>query len=289
MKQIVNRKPKFYFFSILSMIVQSCTTTNKYLVFASDNNGQKMYNVPYGLGKRQKMDVFLPANSNQYPLVLLIHGGAWKYGDKSHMRQLQQLLYNHNISSAAINYRLVSKEVSYRQQLDDIAMAIDKLDFEADNWGIIPQHFILLGESAGGHLALLYGYSHPEQIVKLISLSAPTDFFSEQFMKSTYSKYTLPMIEKMVGVKMDRKNPSPEFQKASPIAMVSNVPTLIFQGGKDFLVAKHQGFALDSVLSAQHIQHQFVFMKNAGHVPRLTNIELRDSIINPNILNWIIH
>jgi acetyl esterase/lipase len=287
MKPIFKRKYNFFVFGILGLALQSCTTTKKYVVFSSDNKGQKMYNVPYGLDNRQKMDVFLPQYINDSPFVILVHGGAWKYGDKSHLRQLQEMLYQHNISSAAINYRLVSKEITYHQQLDDITLAIDKLNFEANNWNIVPNRYILLGESAGAHLSLVYGYTHPEIIKKIISLSAPTDFYSEKFMNSAYSKYTLPLIEKMVGEKMDRKNPSLAFKNASPIALVSDVPTLIFQGGKDFLVSKEQGFALDSVLTEKKIKHQWVFMKNAGHVPRLTSTYKRDSIIYPHILDWI--
>ena len=151
----------------------------------------------------------------------------------------------------------------------------------------MPNHFILLGESAGAHLALMYGYSHPEIVVRMISLSAPTDFFSNEFLHSTYSRWIMPTLEKMVGEKMDRKNPPKAFQLASPIANVSPVPTLLFQGGRDWLVSKKQGFALDSVLSEKQIIHRLVFMKNSGHVPRLHNESIRDRIIYPHILDWI--
>jgi acetyl esterase/lipase len=257
------------------------------LVINSDQKSQKIYNLPYGLEPRQKMDVFLPPNDEQIPLVILIHGGAWKYGDKSHLRQVQQMLFTQDIPSVAINYRLLDKNTTYHQQLEDVGLALQKINLESPFWKIQPNHFILLGESAGAHLALLYGYSHPDSIVRMISLSAPTDFFSNEFLHSTYSKWIMPTLEKMVGEKMDRKNPSNAFQQASPIAQVSRVPTLIFQGGRDWLVSKKQGFALDSVLTEKKITHRLVFMKNSGHVPRLHNETVRDKIIYPHILDWI--
>ena len=94
-------------------------------------------------------------------------------------------------------------------------------------------------------------------------------------------------VQKMVGSKFDRKNLSDEFQKASPIANVSNVPTLLFQGNQDFLVNQRQGLALDSVLTAMKVPHKLVFMKNTGHTPRFFSKTKRDSIIYPNILEWI--
>ncbi len=275
-------------FSVLGLWLHSCTSSKKYMVFSSGNNGQKMYNVPYGLDARQKMDVFLPNPSKLYPVVILVHGGAWKYGDKAHLRQVQQLLFRYKIPTVAINYRLVSKSITYKDQLDDIRLAIQKIKFEHENWDVQTDSFILLGESAGAHLALVYGYTHPDEILKIISMSGPTDFYSEKFLKSTYSKYALPLIEKMVGEKMDRKSPPQSFREASPVFLANHVPTLLFQGGNDLLVNKNQAFELDSVLEAKKIPHRLVFMKNAGHAPRLFSENKRDSIIYPNILNWII-
>jgi acetyl esterase/lipase len=69
-----------------------------------------------------------------------------------------------------------------------------------------------LGESAGGHLALLYGYQNPDKIKKIISLSGPTDFYSPEYLNSFYSKYSSPTIQKVVGTKFLRKNLSEEFK-----------------------------------------------------------------------------
>ncbi|MBS1548597.1 MAG: alpha/beta hydrolase [Bacteroidetes bacterium] len=289
MNNSIFRKRGFWFLSLMELFLLSCTSSNKYFVINADKESQKIYNLPYGLDPRHKMDVYLPPNHRQLPMVILVHGGAWKYGDKSHMRQIQQMLFLKDIPSAAINYRLVSKNTTYHQQLQDLDLALNKLKKESENGLFSPNQFILLGESAGGHLALLYGYHHPEEILKIIALSAPTDFFSQQFLQSTYSTYVLPTIEKLVGEKMNRKNPSKAFENASPIAQVSSVPTLIFQGGKDWLVSKKQGFALDSVLSEKKIPHRFIFMKNAGHVPRLHNQNLRDTVIYPEIVHWILN
>lgn len=284
MKKLV-LKYHFFVLGLIGFVLNSCNS--KFRVWVG-NNSQKIYNLKYGEDKRQKMDVFLPADYPQdSPVVLIVHGGAWKYGRKEHMIQIQKMLFNNNIPSINMNYRLVSKHLTYKEQLEDINSAIEKFNSLSEKAELLPNNYILLGESAGGHLALLYGYQNPDKIRKIISLSGPTDFYSKQFLSSFYSKYTSGTIQKVVGTKFDRRNLSQEFQKASPVANISNVPTLLFQGNQDFLVSQKQGLALDSALTQMNVPHKFVYMEGAGHAPRFFSRKKRDSIIYPNILEWI--
>lgn len=279
----------FFVLGLIGFVLSSCNT-RKFKVWVGTHNDQKIYNLKYGEHKRQKMDIFLPSDyPENSPVVLIVHGGAWTLGNKEHMIQIQKMLFKNNIPSINMNYRLVSKakKITYREQLEDIGSAITKFNSLAKKAELRPDNYILLGESAGGHLALLYGYQNPDQIKKIISLSGPTDFYSPEYLHSFYSKYSSPTIQKMVGTKFHRENLSEEFKKASPIANISNVPTLLFQGNQDFLVNQKQGLALDSALTAQNVPHKLVFMKNAGHAPRFFSKTKRDSIIYPNILEWI--
>ncbi|WP_426277135.1 alpha/beta hydrolase [Chryseobacterium sp. S-02] len=279
----------YFVLGLIGFVLSSCNT-RRFKVWVGTHNEQKIYNLNYGEHKRQKMDVFLPSDyPENSPVVLIVHGGAWTLGKKEHMIQIQKMLFKNNIPSINMNYRLVSKskKITYKEQLEDIRSAVTKFNSLAQKAELQPNNYILLGESAGGHLALLYGYQNPDQIKKIISLSGPTDFYSPEYLHSFYSKYSSPTIQKMVGTKFHRENLSEEFKKASPIANISNVATLIFQGNQDFLVNQKQGLALDSALSAQNIPHKFIFMKNTGHAPRFFSKIKRDSIIYPNILEWI--
>jgi len=275
----------FFVLGLIGLVLNSCNS--KFRVWVGKDS-QKIYNLKYGEHKRQKLDVFLPADYPQdSPVILIVHGGAWKYGRKEHMIQIQKMLFENNIPSINMNYRLVSKHLTYKDQLEDINAVIEKFNALSEKAELLPNNYILLGESAGGHLALLYGYQNPDKIKKIISLSGPTDFYSHEYLKSFYSKYTSGTIQKVVGTKFDRKNLSEDFQKASPVANVTNVPTLLFQGNQDFLVNKKQGLALDSALTKMNIPHKLVFMDKTGHAPRFFNKKKRDSIIYPNILEWI--
>lgn len=271
--------------STFGIVAASCSSAYKTVEV---NKAKKIYNMPYGSHKRNVMDVFLPAEYSQNtPLVMIIHGGGWKIGRKEHIVMVQNFLYKNNIPTASINYRLVTKGITYKDQLDDVDKAVKKTQSMLKEWHINPDKLILLGESAGGHLALLYGYTHPDRVSKLISLSGPTDFYSENYRNNFYYKYTHKVFQDVVGEKFNKENPSYQFKNASPIARVSNVPTLLFQGDRDILVNKQQGLDLDSVLTKNNIPHELVYMKKAGHISRFFNKKLRDTVIFPKILSWV--
>lgn len=284
------KKSFFHFLLMLTfpLLLLSCNT--KHRIWVGKGMEQKIFNLKYGEHRKQNMDIFLPPYyTPDTPVVLLIHGGFWKFGRKQKMIQIQNFLHRHRIPTVNINYRLVSKKqkISYREQLEDIALSIEKFNSLSGNAGLMSDHYILLGESSGAHLALLYGYRNPNQVKKIISLSGPSDFYTSGFLNSVYSRYTSPTIEDVIGEKFDRKKLSEKFKEASPISQVAAVPTLIFQGDRDFLVHKSQGIALDSVLTAMEVPHRFIFMKKTGHTPRLYSKKKRDSIILPAILDWI--
>ncbi len=284
------KKSFFHFLLMLTfpLLLLSCNT--KHRIWVGKGMEQKIFNLKYGEHRKQNMDIFLPAYyTPDTPVVLLIHGGFWKFGRKQKMIQIQNFLHRYRIPTVNINYRLVSKKqkISYREQLEDIALSIEKFNSLSGNAGLMSNHYILLGESSGAHLALLYGYRNPNQVKKIISLSGPSDFYTSGFLNSVYSRYTSPTIEDVIGEKFDRKKLSEKFKEASPISQVAAVPTLIFQGDRDFLVHKSQGIALDSMLTAMEVPHRFIFMKKTGHTPRLYSKKKRDSIILPTILDWI--
>lgn len=273
----------FLMMGFFGMLIQSCSTKQK---ISQNNVEQKIYNLPYGDNKRNIMDVFLPAHySPETPFVMLVHGGAWMFGDKSHLRNVQKFLHKNNIPTASINYRLLNNEVTYKSQQEDVGKAVETVISNLPQWKNKNSKIILLGESAGAHLSLLYGFQHPEKISKIISMGGPTDLYSENYLNSSYHQKTKRVFQKVVGEKYSSDNRE-AFRKASPLSVVSNVPTLIFQGDRDFLVNEKQGKSLDSVMTEKNFPHKLIFMKNTGHIPRLVK-KKRDSIVFPEILQFI--
>lgn len=276
---------KFLVLTAAGLSLASCSTSFKTVDIGAS---RKIYNLKYGEHPRNVMDVFLPEEKNPAtPLVMIVHGGAWMFGQKEHMWNVRNYLFKNHIPTASINYRLLKKNITYREQLEDIGKAVQFAKENAPGWNLHNQGIILLGESAGGHLALLYGYQHPEEIKKIISMSGPTDFYSDVYRKTTYYRLSKGTFQKVVGAKYSDTGSDEKFKAASPLANISDVPTLIFQGNTDLLVNQSQGKALDSALTARGFRHEFVYMKGSGHVPRLFNPKVRNGLVFPSILKFI--
>lgn len=246
------------------------------------------YNVSYGADKAHTLDLCLPnGKTNGLPMVVLVHGGAWCFGEKKSLRPVQEFLAQHNIPSANINYRLNKGDITYKDQLADIGKALAFLKKTTDSLQL-PSGFILFGESAGAHLSLLYGYQNPQQIEKIVSLAAPTDFFSRNYRRNKlYHWYTKFFFQLTVGAKYTAAEKQPHaFQEASPIAKVSQVPTLILQGTNDIVVDMSQALSLDSVLTQRKVPHKLVLMEGGIHVARHLPW-WRDKVIYPETLSFL--
>ena len=111
----------------------------------------------YGTDPLQKLDLLKPANTARAPVMLFLHGGGWSIGDK---RQAEGAKPVHFAASgwafASVNYRLVPR-ATVEQQAADIASAIAWLRAHAAEQGIDPDRIVLMGHSAGAHLAALVG------------------------------------------------------------------------------------------------------------------------------------
>src|SRR3954453_6057 len=114
--------------------------------------------VPGG-GKRQKLDVFAPkgGDGDRFPVVLLLHGGTWMFGDKDFSglyRDAAKNLAKNGVVAVVPNYRL-SPLVRHPEHAKDVARAFAWTVKNVDRYGGDPDRIILVGHSAGGHLAAL--------------------------------------------------------------------------------------------------------------------------------------
>jgi arylformamidase len=111
----------------------------------------------YGQAPLQKLD-FWKAKTAGAPLVIFVHGGGWKRGDKGNATG--QYKAPHYLAQgyafASINYRLVP-EATVEQQAADVASAIAYFRKNAASLGIDPKRIVLMGHSAGAHLSALVG------------------------------------------------------------------------------------------------------------------------------------
>jgi acetyl esterase/lipase len=106
--------------------------------------------------REMHLDLFYPKKKSKegYPVVLFIHGGGWRSGDKSMDWQMAGQLAAEGYVTATIEYRL-STEAHYPAPIYDIKTAIRFLRSIANKYSIDTNRFAICGVSAGGQLAAL--------------------------------------------------------------------------------------------------------------------------------------
>ena len=106
----------------------------------------------------QTLDLYLPASdgSAPVPVVVLIHGGAFRMGDSAMETAYAQALADRGIAAASVNYRL-SGEALFPAGAQDVKAAVRWLRANAATYGLDPDHVGAFGQSAGGWMANMLG------------------------------------------------------------------------------------------------------------------------------------
>lgn len=229
------------------------------------NQAYTLQNISYGADNQQQMDVYLPANRNASTtkVFVLIHGGGWSGGDKSSLTSLFNSLRNSypNHAIININYRLASEaSPAYPKQIDDIQLALSEIT--SPKYNVSPQ-FFLFGNSAGGHLSLLYSYgSDPNHQVKgICNTVGPADFTDPNYQDNPaytpfYGLLINGGIQNQAGI--ETVSPALHVTAASP-------PTISFYGSDDQLVPATQMARLHDSLTVHGVYNQATMYQGAGH------------------------
>jgi acetyl esterase/lipase len=103
---------------------------------------------------RHKLDLYLPKGQKNFPVMMFVHGGTWKSGNKNLYEPLGKLYAKNGVGVVIINYRL-SPKVKHPAHIEDVARAFAWTHKNIAKYGGDPDNLFVCGHSAGGHLVSL--------------------------------------------------------------------------------------------------------------------------------------
>lgn len=213
------------------------------------------------------LDAFIPHADGRHPAVLVVHGGAWRSGNRKQLRAYATTLAEHGFVCFAIDYRL-APEHKFPAQIEDCRMAVRWIRKNASQYKVNPDRLGAIGYSAGGHLvSLLATTGEPPsdangnidtRIQVAAAGGAPTDFrwFPDNGRWAEF----------WMGGDLTSKREL--FLAASTAAFVDagDAPLFFFNGSADMLVPEAWTKACYFALKSAGVKTEFYSITNAGHM-----------------------
>ena len=119
-------------------------------------------------------DFYKPAGASNVPVVVAVHGGAWKVGDATDFQYWGPWLASRGIAVYSIEYRLVRGEQNrYPAAVFDVRAAVQFVRANAKRLGLDPARIALMGASAGAHLSALVALAGEKPVFRAGHLDDP--------------------------------------------------------------------------------------------------------------------
>jgi acetyl esterase/lipase len=225
-----------------------------------------------------RLNIVLPPEDSAElrPVVVYIHGGAWRTGNRrSGMRYLLPLARAGYIG-ISIDYRL-TQQARFPAQIHDVKAAVRWVRAHIADYGGDPQRIAIAGSSAGAQLALLLGLSGGEpalegavgnELDESSTVSAIVDWFGPSDLR--YADEQLDSWEQLIMQELLGGLPTevPELAAlASPITHVDSAdpPVLIIHGTADETVPVELSQKLYAALQAAGVEAEYVEIPEGGH------------------------
>lgn len=230
-------------------------------------------------GQSLKLDWY-PAEktTNPAPLLIYIHGGAWSKGSRSNPPIAP--MTEKGFAVASVDYRL-TPVAPFPANVHDLKAAIRFLRAKAGEFGCDPKRFVIVGSSAGGHLAALVGVSHGRQELEgelgdhrsvSSDVQAIVSFYGAGNLQTILGQSTphglsvrVPALQLLLGGQPDEK---PALARlASPVAHVDahDPPLLLIHGDADPQMPIEQSRELQAAYQKAQRPVEFIVMPGSSH------------------------
>jgi len=233
------------------------------------------YAHPEGVSLR--LDVYTPRNiTNRVPVLVWIHGGAWKAGSRSPCPLA--FMVKDGFAAVSIEYRFID-QAAFPAQLHDCKGAIRWIKANADRFNFDPERIAVFGASAGGHLAALLGttaevkdlegdvggnLSYSSKVQAICAFYPPTDL--DRLITNPASRTSPDSdIGKLLGALLE-SNPD-KAMRANPITYITpnDTPFYILHGDKDRVVPLEQSVLLHEALLKNGVESNLFVVRDRGH------------------------
>jgi len=230
------------------------------------------------LGDRElQLDIYRAKSTpTPAPLLIFIHGGAWKSGQRNDYLVYLLAFAAKGYVTATVSYRL-SKEAVYPAAVQDVTCALRWLKQHSETYGIDRHRIALIGGSAGGHLAMMVGYAHDsgafsgdctadsvdDRVQAVVNIYGPCDLTTPFAISSS-------VVVKFLG--SNYSDAPATYQQASPLSWLSadDPPTCIFHGTIDEVVPVSQSDTLKTHLDRLAIANAYHRLKGWPHTMDLS-------------------
>jgi acetyl esterase/lipase len=230
------------------------------------------------VGDRQlKLDLCLPDARNA-PLIVYVHGGAWRSGSRSSVPL--RTLVAQGFAVASVDYRL-SPVARFPAQIHDIKAAVRFLRARQEVDGYDARRIAIAGSSAGAHLAALVGVSNGNRdlegtvgghLDQSADVQAIVSFYGASNLTTILEQSTpkglavrIPALQLLLG---DLPDKAPELARlASPVFHVdaNDPPLLLLHGNHDPQMPISQSQELPGKYEESGLPVRFVVVHGAAH------------------------
>jgi acetyl esterase/lipase len=228
-----------------------------------------------------KLDLYLPRKAKDFPMVVLVHGGAWVVGDKTldSIPEVAACLAGQGIAVAAPNYRL-APAFKHPAHVRDVAKAFAWTKKHIADYGGRADQIFLFGHSAGGHLVSLLATD--EAYLKQENLRR-SDIKGVISASGVYqiSDLDLKFLIKNSSLKLDLALDINPFtmvfgngdgaKKASPLTYVQAglPPFLVMCAEEDWPTLPEMAKKFDAALKAKKCDTQLLKIRGRNHLTML--------------------
>lgn len=239
----------------------ACNVTSLDVLNATvaDDGVAVLAGVPYGADARQQLDVYRLPRRRDAPVVVFVHGGAWRTGSRAEYRFMGVALARMGFVGVIADYRHFP-QAGFSAFVEDAAAAVAYARAHAAAWGGDAGRVVLFGHSAGAHIAALValdprylaavGLSRRD-IAGWVGLAGPYDF--------------LPMRDPEVRAVFGTAAESADSQPIS-FADGQAAPARLLHGADDRVVYPANTLSLAARIRAQGGQVQAVIYPGTGHI-----------------------